>query len=219
MEIFSPLWSSRSNFSDTSASAADILVNYKCALWKWKRSFDYISRRGECRPPLSFVYMVDLNLRQNLSCFQSYCHPDHWIRYIGVRGSIPKQFPNFCSGLLLKYSKCASTFQSGLGKVSIDVPSSRSNPLLSCDPLQIWFNSPSLSGCILWSRNIPQNLPNVWKFSASETIRKVLNKYLRSNFPWVGPQLLWMPGIPLLKLGPPTCQIPSFTHHPKTSSW
>ena len=32
MEIFSQLRLSRSNFSDTAVSAADILVNYKCAL-------------------------------------------------------------------------------------------------------------------------------------------------------------------------------------------
>ena len=49
----------------------------------------------------------------------------------------------------------------------------------------------------------------IWNFH--QTIPEVLNKYLGSNFPWVRPQLLWMPGIALPKLGPPTCQIPPAT--------
>ena len=55
----------------------------------------------------------------------------------------------------------------------------------------------------------------IWNFHQSETIPEVLNKYLRSNFPWVGPQLLWMPGIPLLKLGPYVSNsTPDPNHHP-----
>lgn len=104
------------------------------ARWKWKRPFDYISRRGECPLPSSLCPLLTFTLDQTSHALSLIDSP-HWIRDIGA-GSISKQFPNFCSGLL-KYSKCASTFQSGLGKVSIDVPSSRSNPLLSCDTLNL----------------------------------------------------------------------------------
>ena len=161
----------RSNISDTSA---DILVNYKWGALLEMKEILWLRFKARRMPSTLFLCVPGWPEigEQNSHALSLYITSHHWIRFIGLG------FDFKTISKLLRQRQTALIFQVcfnvsvRLKKVSIDVPSSRSNPLLSCDPLQIWFNSPSLSGCILWSRNIPQNLPDVWKFESSLRVKQ-----------------------------------------------
>ena len=195
MEIFSPQLEIKFlGFLFVPPRHSGQLLNWKWAAVEMKEIFWLLSEARRMPLPSysssfssSFVSVVDLNLRPNLSCLESYCRPPlNEIYY--RRRSISKQFPNFSSAAL-KYSKCASTFQEKFPLMS-PLP----DQILSCDTLNL-ISVAKLETLILWSRN-SQQFPKFWKNICGQISRVF------------GPWLFWMPGIPLLKLGPPTCQIP-----------
>ena len=132
MEIFSPqlqLEIKFLGFRFVPPRHSGQLLNWKWAAVEMKEIFWLLSEaRRMPLPSLLCVFGLTSTWDQTFHAL-SLIAAHHWMRYIIGGARFQNNFQTSAVAVL-KYSKCASTFQSGLGKVSIDVPSSRSNPFL-----------------------------------------------------------------------------------------